>query len=365
MKTEKYYSARLNISNVSIKGKNIDEIYEADRKGDNTVIIVKIERMGICRADVKEIYAGRDIAKDRGPLFGHEFIGVIDFVGEETERLKKGKRVSFNPNYTNNRTTGFAEYFRIEGTKEVLENAIMDIPVDLCDEIAVFSEPFSCVSRSVDKLLTHMGIPKKDNEFLAGKKIAVIGAGNAGMFHVYLLQTFNAEVTIFNIKDGRIEFIKEKELFNGETVFFDKRKKIKENIREHKGKYDVVIVATTRITPKTLQLSSQLVANNGFIHIYGGTRKNQFFLKVNIDDIRRKERKVKSMSGDRNNFITGAYGTEPKDFQNTFEYFKNENISQKLKQMVSLIIPLKNLPYCINRMAEGKFDPPGKVIVLP
>lgn len=111
--------------------------------------------MGICRADVKEVVGSRDIPEDRGPLFGHEFIGKIVFAGVETGYVK-GEYVTFNPNITPNRTTGFAELFFIEGDLETLEKAVVRIDKTVTEPIWQ-PEPFVCIVHSIEKLLEHSG----------------------------------------------------------------------------------------------------------------------------------------------------------------------------------------------------------------
>lgn len=367
----KYTSVRLIQGRISIERDTI----EPDSLRDDEVI-VKIERMGICRADVKEVYTGRNIPENRGPLFGHEFVGVVVSAGRRTG-VKTGNRVSFNPNITPDRTTGFAEYFMIRGTEEKVKKALNVVPEELSSEIAVFSEPFSCVIRSIDKLLKHMGLKElplavkelaTDKNELAGKKIAVIGAGNAGMYHAWLLSLLWGEVTIANINDGRLEFIKKRKLFDGTAIIFDEHEENDVIIKHegHEGKYDVVILATTRITAKTFRLSLQLVMNKGYIHIYAGTRKDDSFEGVdNIDYIRRNERKRELYINGKHVFITGAYGSEHDDFLKAFNYLQESAISEKIQNMIYKFITLEELPELIMVMADGTKDQPGKVIVLP
>jgi threonine dehydrogenase-like Zn-dependent dehydrogenase len=50
----------------------------------NNTLVIKPYFMGICRSDIKEVIGSRDIPEDRGPLFGHEFIGEIVYSGNDT-----------------------------------------------------------------------------------------------------------------------------------------------------------------------------------------------------------------------------------------------------------------------------------------
>ena len=323
--------------------------------GDNQVV-VKILLSAICRSDVKEITDSRDIPEDRGPLFGHELVGEVVFA-KEGIGLAVGQRVTFNPNITENRTTGFAEYLMI---KDRVTEALNVVPDDIPTEVAVFSEPFSCVVRSMSKVLQHMGL---DN--LSDKKVAVIGAGNAGMFHVWLAEHYQAgEITLLNIDDGRLAFIKERKLFAGRTIIFDKDESVIEDLGAEEDKYDVVIIVTTRVTPKVLLLSSSLVKGGGYIHIYGGTRKGQSFANQDIDSTRRKDSKAEvAIDNIKTIYVTGAYGTQSEDFQNAFTLLRMPRFTNRLLLMISQVISLEELSEFIMDMAVGNKDYPGKVLI--
>lgn len=115
-----FKSAKLNNGKVEI-------VHNAFETGNQNEVIVKLHYMGICRADVKELTGSRDIPEDRGPLFGHEIIGEIEFAGSKTG-FTRGAMVTFNPNITPNRTTGYAQYFKVTGDIKTLHKALIEIP---------------------------------------------------------------------------------------------------------------------------------------------------------------------------------------------------------------------------------------------
>ncbi len=318
-------------------------------------VIVRVALAGICRADVKEVTSSRDIPEDRGPLFGHELVGEIVAAGKDTG-FKVGDRITFNPNITPDRTTGFAEYFSVRGAR--VKEALNIVPEEIPLEKAVLSEPLACVVRSVDKLLSHMGVSD-----LRGKRVAVIGAGNVGTMHLLLAKNLGAEeIVALDIDSNRLDFLRKQGLFDGRTKLFNKEG-IEENLGEDGGKFDVVIVVPTAITPKTLRVASQLITNDGVIHLYGGTRKGDIFAGADIDSIRRNETKERAMIDDKMLFLSGAYGAESPDFQKAFGLLQNPELP--FERLVSTKIDLRGLPSYITAMAKGDEDPPGKVVVQP
>jgi len=351
LQREEFFYACLLEEKVYIEKRKINTKFE------DYEVIVKIERMGICRADVKEVSDRRDIQENIGPLFGHEFVGEVVYAGENTG-FKIGQRVTFNPNIAAERTTGFAEYCIAKGKK--IKEALHIIPDRLLTEIAVFSEPFSCAIRSIEKLLFYMIL----NDF-SDKKVAVIGAGNSGMYHIWLAQRIGAEITVFNIPDGRLNFVKERGLFDGPLIIFNESEEVWEELTGYENEYDVVVVAVTHITPKTLRLSSRLVIDGGYIHIYAGTRKGDGFCKIDIDSVRRNESKAEINIEAKRAFVTGTYGAQTDNFQTAFILLQEPELADRMQRTVSTIISLKELPKFIMDMAKGTKDPLGKVVVLP
>lgn len=311
--------------------------------------------MGICRADVKELTGSRDIPEDRGPLFGHEIIGEIEFAGSETG-FTNGTVVTFNPNITPNRTTGYAQYFKVAGDRETIHKALIEIPRETEIIPKWQPEPFACIVHSVNVLKNHL----KVNDF-KDKTVAVIGAGNSGVLFSMLFSHYGAQISVFNRGEERLNFLKEQTLLPEAKLI-----KLEEN-ESYKGTFDIVVVVPTIINDETLNVAHQMVKEDGVVFLYGGTKKADTYLnsEINIDSIRRNEGFQRIQFESKNLYLVGAYGCGRDDF---LEAFKLKNDYQRefpVQKMVSLEVGLDDFPELIYKMSIGEVDYPGKVIVNP
>lgn len=193
---DKYKAAKLDNGLVTLEEKVITQ----ENLNDYTLVI-KVEFVGICRADVKEVQGSRDIPGDRGPLFGHEVVGKIVFAGTNTG-FHLEQRVTFNPNITPDRTTGFSEYFIITGTQDVLQKAVIKIPDSITLNPPWSPEPLSATVRSFDKFLE-----LSEMKDLNGKSIGFIGSGVAGTMIALYAKHYGANVKLFNRGKMRIDFL--------------------------------------------------------------------------------------------------------------------------------------------------------------
>lgn len=321
---------------------------------DNS-IAVRVDFVGICRADVKEVIGSRDIPDDRGPLFGHELVGKIVFAGRNTG-FSENELVTFNPNVTPNRTTAFAEYFFINGDREILANAVIKIPDYITLNPPWSPEPFSATIRSLDKFLE-----LSEMKNLKDIKIGLIGAGVAGTMIGLYAKHYGANVKVFNRGQMRIDFL------NKNNIFSNSELSVLAKISEFPDEFDVVYVVPTKIEPEILDLAFHSVKSGGFIHLYGGTRAEDRFLNsdINIDSIRRNETKHNLTYKGKNITITGAYGQTKRDYERGFELYQNHHNSFPLEKLVSKRIILDEFPDIIMKMAKGSLDFPGKVLVYP
>jgi (R,R)-butanediol dehydrogenase/meso-butanediol dehydrogenase/diacetyl reductase len=156
-------------------------------------VLLKVEIASICGSDVQiaKVPAGHPATK--GVILGHEYVGIVEQMGDAVKDLSIGDRVAVEPNiycgvcfYCKSGSTnlcenmigtgcfangGFAEY-------SVLPfRALHKVDKDTPAEIAVFAEPLSCALNSLEKL--HVNI---------GDTVVVLGAGPVALLFIKALK---------------------------------------------------------------------------------------------------------------------------------------------------------------------------------
>ena len=188
--------------------------------GENDVKI-KVSWTGICGTDLHEYEIGpllvqvdqpHPLTGEMAPLvLGHEFSGVVEEVGSNVQKFKKGDRVVVNPVVTSGKhspeidryyefysaglhTDGsFAEYFVAN------EGNVVPIPDDLSLEKAALVEPLSVAAQAV-----------KDAEVKEGDTVAVFGVGPIGLFAIVAAKAAGVKnILAFDLSDERLSKAKE------------------------------------------------------------------------------------------------------------------------------------------------------------
>jgi len=190
---------------------------EADKPelGHNDVLI-RIKKTAICGTDV-HIYNWDEWSQATIPVpmtVGHEFVGVIEAVGQEVEGYKIGDRVSGEGHITCgqcrncragrrhlcrntvgvgvNRPGAFAEYLVIPA-----ENAFK-LPDDISDDLAAIFDPFG---NAVHTALSFD---------LVGEDVLITGAGPIGIMAAAVCRHVGARhVVITDINEYRLELARQ------------------------------------------------------------------------------------------------------------------------------------------------------------
>ncbi|RLA03875.1 MAG: L-threonine 3-dehydrogenase, partial [Gammaproteobacteria bacterium] len=183
--------------------------------GHNDVQI-KIKKTAICGTDI-HIYNWDAWSEATIPVpmtIGHEFVGIVEAVGQEVKGFKIGDRVSGEGHITCghcrncragkrhlcrntvgvgvNRTGAFAEYLVIPA-----ENAFK-IPDDISDDMAAIFDPFGNAA--------HTALSYN----LVGEDVLITGAGPIGAMAVAICRHVGARnVVITDINDYRLDLAKQ------------------------------------------------------------------------------------------------------------------------------------------------------------
>jgi len=162
-------------------------------------VLVRVTLAGLCGTDYSIWTGDRPVRYPR--IMGHELLGVVEAVGADVRRVRRGDRVALEPNYSCGRCPlcregnrnlclgrvaigidtdgGFAELVKAP------ERCCWPLPVDVADEDLLLTEPLAVVTRAVGR-----GAPRP------GESAAVVGGGTLGLLALQVLRARGARVMV-------------------------------------------------------------------------------------------------------------------------------------------------------------------------
>lgn len=190
---------------------NLKEVLTPEIKKPDEVLL-QVERASICGTDMRILEVPPGHPATEGVILSHEYTGKVLEVGEAVTQFKKGERVVVDPNIT----CGNCSYCKM-GTPNMCENmttlgifinggfarysvapakALHKISPDLLPELAVFTEPLSCVVSATQRLKVH-----------PGEVVAVLGAGPIGLLFIQMFKASGAgKIIVSEISEYRAKF---------------------------------------------------------------------------------------------------------------------------------------------------------------
>jgi cyclitol reductase len=315
-----------------------------------SAVVIRVSKMGVCRADIKEVIGARDIPADRGPLFGHEIVGTIASNTVPGFNVPVGSAVTFNPNITPDRSAGFAEFMYVQGTADTLTECVIPLHDRSDVESSWIPEPFACIVHAVDC--------SPLSAITSGDSVAVIGAGCSGALFSLYCEYLGADVQIFNRGRERLEYLRDKKLSNPSKLH------ALSDLYGFESRFDHVVVATTKIVRSVMDSAHLLCKENGAILLYGGTQNDDSWRDtgVDIDSIRRGESSRYVEVENKGYWLTGAYGCSNRDFIKAMRLVSENGKQFPISALTNREVKFSEFPDLINRMAAGA-DYPGKIIV--
>lgn len=191
---------------LNLKQVSIPEIKEVDE------VLLQVEAAGICGTDMRILEVPPGHPATEGVILSHEYTGKVLEVGGAVTQFKKGDRVVVDPNITG----GNCSYCKI-GMPNMCENmttlgifinggfarynvapakALHKISPNLLAELAVFTEPLSCVVSATQRLNVH-----------PGEVVVVLGAGPIGLLFVQMFKASGAgKIIVSEISEYRAKF---------------------------------------------------------------------------------------------------------------------------------------------------------------
>jgi threonine dehydrogenase-like Zn-dependent dehydrogenase len=183
--------------------------------------LIRITLGAVCGSDLHILHGHTPM--NEGAVLGHEFVGVVEDVGNEVRRFKPGDRVVssfftscghcalcrkgwFNQ-CVNKATFGHGEYFGGLGGGQAefvvvpqADHSMEQIPDGISDEQAIF----------VGDILATGYFGAERAEIKPGDVVAVIGAGPVGLMAVMCAQLFGpARTFVVDMVDSRLEVAQE------------------------------------------------------------------------------------------------------------------------------------------------------------
>jgi len=177
-------------------------------------VLVAMKRVGVCGSDI-HVFHGQHPYVTYPLTQGHEVSGEIIALGEGVTDLAIGQKVTIEPQVTcgqchpcrhgkynlceNLKVMGFqtigaaSEYFAVDAKK------ITPLPDSMTFEEGAMIEPLAVTVHAVKRVGD-----------VAGKKVAVLGAGPIGILLVQTLKAFGAaEVLVTDVSDLRLQLAKD------------------------------------------------------------------------------------------------------------------------------------------------------------
>ena len=272
-------------------------------------ILVKVMACGICGSDVMEWYR----VKKAPRVLGHEATGVIEKVGKNVKKYKKGNRVFVSHHVPcgkckyclNNehtvcdmlRTTnfdpgGFAQYVRVPEIN--VKRGVFLLPDEMSFEEGTFIEPLACVIRGQRKA-----------GMKPGKSVFVIGSGISGILHIQTAKASGAsKIFASDINDYRLEAAKQ---FGADKVI---------NAKENTPiKADLVIVCTSAVSAIKQAFKS---ADRGGVILFFAPTKPGVEIPLPLWELWHD-----------GVTITNSYAGSPKDIAEAIEIIREKKINVK------------------------------------
>ncbi|MDO8804628.1 MAG: zinc-binding dehydrogenase [Elusimicrobiota bacterium] len=294
-------------------------------------VLIKIRACGVCHTDLHYLDHGVPTFKKPPLILGHEPSGVVEEVGPDARKLKKGDRVIIPPVFS------CGECFLCRTGKEnICENMIMlgnhingafaeYLTVSEKDVIPLPDEiPLEEAAIITDALATPFHALKNRANLKPGDVIAVFGCGGVGMNVVQVAAAMGAKVIAVDAVEGKLNLARS--LGASETVLAVKGEDTAKKIRKMTGGGADIALEAIGLT-QTLETAFSSIRSGGKMVVLGYSSD-----PLTISPARIMFREME---------ITGSLGCRPVDFPKVIEMVRLGKI--KLKELVTHRFPLSDI----------------------
>jgi L-iditol 2-dehydrogenase len=303
-------------------------------------IKIKIKVAGICGSDIPRVLLNK--ATFYPIVLGHEFAGEVVEISKDVNAVKIGDRVvgiplipcfkcldcskgnySLCKNYSfigSREQGGFAEYIVLP------EKNVIKISNSIPYEIAVLMEPCSIAFHSI-----------RQNNYIGGKNVAIIGVGTIGIFVVQWAKLFGARtITVFDIDNDRLQIAKR----FGANILINTNKSnfMNEDLKDlkkiEKEGYDFIFDAVG--CTETINIAFEIAATRAYICLVGTPLKDIYFTASQFEIIHRKELRITGSWMSYSPIFPGEEWTL------TAEYFE-KNLLTIDEAMIFMCLPMSKI----------------------
>ncbi|MGD1834241.1 MAG: alcohol dehydrogenase catalytic domain-containing protein [Nitrososphaeraceae archaeon] len=262
----------------------------------NDEVLIKLEACGLCGSDVSNVKINSCKPTDK---LGHEVSGIIEKVGKNVKKIKKGERVFVHHHTSCNKCyyckhgnetmckkyidslepCGISEKF-IVPSWNIKQDSIYKIPTNITMEEAAMIEPLACCLRAWKKI-----------DFNKNNSVAIFGIGPIGILHSMIAKTKYAKKIVgIDKNDYRLKFCQK---ICPVLTLNIKRDNIHQIIKKETKKrgVDVVIISTSDMS--TINEAMDIVRKGGTVLIFGEP-KNNIKIKIEPSKIYTKELTITS-----------------------------------------------------------------------
>jgi L-iditol 2-dehydrogenase len=317
-------------------------------------LLVKVGTSLTCGTDVKTYKRGHPILIKHTPaLFGHEYAGTIEAVGEGVQNFKEGMRVVA----TNSAPCGecffckrdmpnlcaklkdslvngaFAEYIRVP--EAVVRWNTHQIPDSLSFRDAALTEPLACVVHGIE-----------ESNIKLGDTVVIIGAGPIGQMMIMLAKKSGASTVIASDPANLRRDIAKKA---GADITIDPSKEDPvERIREETSGRGADVVIEAVGLPKLWEQAVSMTRDAGTTVLFGGAASGTTF---EVDTLRFHYGQLT---------LKGVFHLKPRHVEQALRLIIAKDINPDI--LISHEMPLEKINQALEMMSEGKTM---KVAILP
>jgi threonine dehydrogenase-like Zn-dependent dehydrogenase len=309
--------------------------------------VIAPSAVGVCRSDLRELAGARPLRRD----FGHEIVArVVAADPDELHDLLAAPAVCLDPHVEVTRTSGFAELIEIAAPVGAVRCALRPLPATLASAVGVFVEPFACASHCVARAVAQPPA-------VAAGRAAVVGAGMAGTLIALGLEVAGLEVDLFNRTERRLEVLRDRGVFAATAL---------RRFDEPADGYGTLVLASAEISDDALDWAFRAVADGGRVVLYGGTTPGVAVAGVDVDGVRRGERRAEVVRGRRTVQLVGTHGALAADFERAIALLERDGPGAPRARLMRLLGPELTLAQAaeeLPRRMSGGFA--GKAYIRP